>query len=404
MIVSSQAYSALSCEDSFSSESNILTGKSPNVTTVRLFTPEQIIREKVQEWGERTLGRNLDKIELDLLVVFYERKPSSAVKTQVLHKRSRNFRELNFSKKEIEILSQREIKPDFTEAIKINIPERTQEEKKLKAQGFNAAYRRGIDEVNEWIAVREQLVKLKADPYLTHVDYFAEKMREHIGYIEEGVTTTSQIRNLDRLKKYAKILIEKKQVSYYRWLKFSLSLSRILDEKTSFIWYQDGYFDINEKIVKSFPDYIAIPTTIGEMGIIAMNKGSAHGVHPLGLIREKNSLYFFSHDVSHYTPDRSSGLIYNKLIEHTKGLPLEKRKNIELAYFILIHEGDLQVKILDPKNVVLNIQNQVELVVRPDNEEMRGLIDLSHNLDKKVQTLINDFLEVYLPVQKEAET
>ena len=412
ILISTQAYSSLFCEGGFSEDSILpeTTTPIPNEIVIsnqiirrshRYRTTK--IRKSVQKWGESTLGRTLSADELHLLEAFYKENPSSEIKAKILRRRVRDFDQFNFSEKEIEILAQREIRLEFVETVKIKIPKNTQEEKALETQGFNASYRRGMDEINEWIAVREQLVRSKADPYLTHVDYFVKKMREYIVYVEGGVTTSSQARDLNRLKQHAEELIDKKQVTYYEWLKFNLSLSRVFDESSSTTLYDDGHFIINHTMIKKFPNHIGIPTVLGEMGIIAMNKGSAHGVYPLGLKRDKESLDFFTHDMFHFDPDRSSQLVYDKLVTHIKNLPLEKRKNIELAYFILTHEGDFAVEISDPKNVLSKIQEQIDLVLRPDNEELEGLIDVSHERSKKVQTLINDFLRVYHLVQREIE-
>ena len=411
IFISTQAYSSTVCEGGFL-EDSLLPERIipvPNEIVIRNQTlresfryREAKIKNGVREWGENTLGRTLNEHELHLLEVFHRENPSSETKEKILRRRMRDYDQYNFSEREINILSLREIRPEFAKTVKIKVPERTQEEKELKAQGFNLAYRRGIDEVNEWIAVRQQLVRAKADPHLTHVDYFAKKMREQISYIEERVITPSEVRNLNRLKQYAEELINKKQVTYYRWLKFSLSLSKILSID-NLDYYLESLFYINHKIVKSFPHDMAIPTITGEMGIIAINKGSVQGIYPLGLKNTEDSLDFFWHDVLHFEPDRSSGLIYTKLTEHTKGLPLEKRKNIELAYFVLTHEGDYPIKISDPNDVLSKIQYQINMVVRLDNEEIRGLIDLRHDRDKKIQTVIADFLGLYHLIQREIE-
>lgn len=411
ILISTQVYSSQICEGGFL-EDTLLPERTTPIPNEVIISPQIIrkssryrtakIRRGVREWGESTLGRTLSENELYLLEAFYRENPSSEIKTKILRRRTRDDDRFNFSEREIKILSQREIRPEFIETVKIKIPEKTQEEKELKAQGFNAAYRRGIDEVNEWIAVRQQLVRAKADPYLTHVDYFAERMKEQIAHIEEGVITSSQLRNLNRLKKYVEELIDQNQVTYYRWLKFSLSLSKVLSVD-NLDYDRESLFEINHKIVKSFPNGMAIPTIIGEMGIIAINKGGTQGIYPLGLKKTEDSLKFFWHDVLHFEPDRSSGFIYTKLIEYTKGLPLEKRKNMELAYFVLTHEGDRPIKISNPEDVLSNTQHQINMVVRLDNEEMRGLIDLSHDRDKKVQTVIDDFLGVYHLIQREIE-
>ena len=413
ILISTQAYSSSFCKGGFL-EGTLLSERTtpvPNeiVISDQIIRASQLHRETritngVREWGESTLGRTLSDNELHLLEALYKENPSLETKARILRRRVKYFDQFNFSEREIKILLQRQgaIRPEFAETVKIETPERTQEERELNAQGFNAAYRRGIDEINEWIAVREQLVKSKVDPHLTHVDYFAKKMEEHIAFIEEGVTTSSQVRNLDHLKKYAKELIDKKQVTYYRWLKFSLSLSKILSVD-NLDYYNEGLFEINHKIVKGFPKDMAIPTITGKMGIIAINKGGAQGIYPLGLKNTEDSLDFFWHDIFHFEPDRSSASIYTRLMEHTKRLPLKKRKNIELAYFVLTHEGDHSVRISKPKEVLSKIEEQIDMVLRSDNEELRGLIDLSQDRDKKARTLIDDFLGVYHLIQREIE-
>ena len=220
-----QAYSERFCKDSFRDffigeplrftleyiKYMMKHGSDFSIETLQKMT---VVREKIQEWGEKTLERNLTEQEVNLLVDIYNiENASDSLKIAMLRKRDMDLKELGFSKREIQILSEREIKLSFTKEVEINIPEKTQEEKELEAQGFSAAYRRGIDEVNEWIAVREQIIKSKADPYLTHIDYFAKKMREHINYIEEGITTSSQLRKLNRLKKYAR-KADRKKTSY----------------------------------------------------------------------------------------------------------------------------------------------------------------------------------------------
>ena len=190
ILISTQAYSSPVCEggfeDSVLPDTTIPTPREVGISRQNIMRSYRYetakTRRGIQKWGESTLGRTLTADELHVLEALYRENPSSEVKAKVLRRRVRDYDQLNFSEKEIEILSQREIKPEFTETVKINIPKNNQEEKALKAQGFNAAYRRGMDEVNEWIAVRKQLVRLKADPYLTHVDYFAKKMREQISY------------------------------------------------------------------------------------------------------------------------------------------------------------------------------------------------------------------------------
>ena len=374
---------------------------------IKHFVSEKSLRRRVQKWGEGTLNRNLNKDERELLVEFYKHNLTSPdIKREIL----RDITSVNFSKKEIEILSKREIRLGGKSAVKLKIPKKTQEAKELKAQGLNSAYHRGIDEINEWIAVREQLVRLKADPYETHVDYFADKMREHIEYIEQGIKSPSQKRELTHLKKYAKELLEKKKVTYYRWLNFHISLSKILQKNGGFFRNFRETREIIDFEIEGFPHVIAMPTKTGEMGIMAMNKGKAHGVHPLGLKNSgKDSHYFFEHDISHFSGEgrinrdelEELNLFYSKLMQQTKSLPLEKRKNVELAFFVLTHESEYGIEILNFKDVLSNIDEEIAEVVVTGNTEMNGLIDLTHDSYNKIRNLKDDFLEVSSQIQRE---
>lgn len=390
IVISTKAYSQKPCKKIFTSA-------------------EEVIIEELRKWGESSLKRNINKDELLLLEIFYTSTESSHLKRQFLQNRE------EFSDKEVEILSQREVK---SRTVNVQVPKNTQEEGALKEQGFNAAYRRGMNEVNEWIAIREQLIKSQARPYQTHVDYFANKMWETVEHIEAGVTNSSQKRKIERLKRRGRMLIENKKVTYYNFLRFSLLLTSVLERSPMNQWTPGiRYANVHKwirRITPYFPFYIGMPTTTGEMGIIAINKSVTHGVSPLGLKREDlGSRLFFLHDLSHfpdlglrlkYHSEPSAKLFYSKLIEHTKDFPLEKRKNIELAYFVLTHEGNYQLDLLNPGETLPQIRHIITSVVTLKNSEMKGLIDLSHDPNKKVQAVIEDFLEVYQLIQRELET
>ena len=93
----------------------------------------------------------------------------------------------------------------------LQIPQKTKEAEELKAQGFKSSYTKGIDEMNEMIVIGNQLRELKVDPYTIHIDYFTNKMKEHIQFVEEAVTNLSQRRGMDLLKEYMETAIREKR-------------------------------------------------------------------------------------------------------------------------------------------------------------------------------------------------
>ena len=149
IFISTQAYSLPVCEGGFL-EDSLLPEKTtpiPYEIVIRNQTLRESLRYReakikngVREWGESTLGRILNEHELHLLEVFYRENPSPETKAKILHRRTRDDDQYNFSEREIKILSQREIRPEFAKTVKIKVPERTQEEKELKVQSFNTAY------------------------------------------------------------------------------------------------------------------------------------------------------------------------------------------------------------------------------------------------------------------------
>ena len=147
---------------------------------------------------------------------------------------------------------------------------------------------------------------------------------------------------IKRLEKQAKARIKQKGVTYDWWVRFNYELVSVIDS-SSFAQY-----DISA-VVSSFPISILMPTIIGEMGIMAINRMGLHGVDPVGVVNhykrvdamgEVSPQIFFAHDIGHAVSmimkrARASynGRFYKELMERVKNLPVEKRKNMEFAYF-----------------------------------------------------------------------
>ena len=112
------------------------------------------------------------------------------------------------------------------------LPERTREEVSLQKKGYSSFWIRGLDKAYEWLAVRELFIKLRINPRVTHINYFADKIPEHIQYIREGIThlpyKLERQRALEHLEKEAEKAIDKGKVTYKWWIEFNYALSKVL--------------------------------------------------------------------------------------------------------------------------------------------------------------------------------
>lgn len=234
------------------------------------------------------------------------------------------------------------------------------EEQKLKAQGFNSAYIRGINEVNEWIAVVDQMRKLKINPYKTHIDYLADKVRDHIAHVREGLSSSHlrEMRNLERLEELAERTIQEEGVTYLWWLRFNYALSRIYDHGDITV---RGRFprvrSIDERLlVNLFPAQVVMPTIIEKMGVMAANRANRNNIHPVVLLKQEEETkgltgietvsptWVFNESVrdaikiinmsntflvEHYGP------VYGRWWREMENLPVEERQGAEIALFSL---------------------------------------------------------------------
>ena len=288
---------------------------------------------------------------------------------------------------------------------RLSIPPKTNESQKLKSIGFNRAYARGIDEANEWIAIASQMREQGLSASEHHIDYLADKMREHIQFMKKGIKTPEERRRLEELTDHIKKTTKEKRFTYEQYIKSSDSLARIFEDD----WQASDY--VIKELIDAFPDRIAFATTTGEMGVMTMNRAGSHNIHTLGLI-ERNKHDFFQHDLGHipsssYPP---TPRIYNRIQEKTKKLPLEKRKNIELGYWVLTHENlgffrpDSFSKPPEViKERIMKIFDDVLLPMGPDSEsfdpgELSGLITGASKKEAREQAkqVAEDFYEFML--------
>ena len=242
------------------------------------------------------------------------------------------------------------------EDIKILLP--TREEAKLKEKGFGPAWTRGLDKLNEWMAVRRQLQDLRANPRTTHIPYFADQIPAHLGFAKEGLgSSISQQKSIDlsNLVRTAKKAILEEKVTYEWWLNFNYQISSLLSAHLHIIFLATSEPSI-ANFISRFPLEMAVPTIYGELGIITLNRAQSEGIYPLGLISQSKEVHgelhspeeFMGHDIGHsvFVVSLLNDLQYSighrlkhkKMLEFMGHLPTEKRKRAELVYFAHTHE------------------------------------------------------------------
>ena len=281
--------------------------------------------------------------------------------------------------------------------VKVKIPEKTNEEQKLKAQGFNSAYTKGIDEANEWIAVAEQIRVREGtvDPFKTHFDYFANKTLKHIQDIDKKVEDPKQKRKLLIWKKYVENQKLNDSFTYEDFLKVNWALSKILKPQTPF-----NELEKIENLLHSFPYIIAMPTTIGDVGIMTLNRAGTHGIHALGL----KSAWYFGHDLGHaiFTTKYPPIWFYENINRLSEKLPIQKRKNIELAYWVITHENTFGDKWFSSRK---NMQTALKACAfTTPHKELKGLIDTSskEKIKQQLEQAIQHFRDIFVLARRRA--
>ena len=291
----------------------------------------------------------------------------------------------------------------------LNLPPKTKEEKLLREQGYGPAYTRGIDESNEWIAVAKGLRNLNANAYITHIEYFADKIPEYIEYIRKAVMSLDlpgkreKLDKIRRLEKQAKKRLKDEGVTYSWWVQFNYELVSVIGSSPF------AQYDISA-VVSFFPLSILMPTVIGEVGIMAINRMGLHGVDPVGMVTdyrrvdamgEVSPQTFFVHDIGHAISRimkraRASynSQLYEELMEMVKSLPVEKRKNMEFAYFMLMHEVRNPYINVSPQEVGMYISRKFSEQIRT-GVNFKGIINFD-NAD-----IIGNFVEVYSKVMED---
>ena len=366
------------------------------IANANLFLPEE-----VQEIREKGWLRSEEIMKI-------EEGPLSELEIRELQEKV-SLQKAGFSRTESDRLSQGIIIIKKTDPIKLTVPKRTQEAQKLEEQGYGSTFTRGLDEVIEWIAIAKQLWQLEVDPLTSRIDYFANKMLEHIEYMEKGVKNSRQKTQIRHLKRYARRAVQNGGSTYAEWIRFNYLLVSILtgprhQAKGAMLIHKI----INDYIynLTKFPQEIFMPSVVGGFGIIALNRSFSEGIYPVGMLRKNESfvqegvgpLYFFIHDLDHAStnPFYRFPQSYLEVMKKMQNLPIEKRKNVELAYFILSHEESYLLPEKE-EDIIKTLVSQF----LGDPNLLKDFVNLlredqsSAMIDQKIKIVIQDFIEVF---------
>ena len=296
-----------------------------------------------------------------------------------------------------------------------------QEEKALKLKGYNSFWTKGLDEVQEWLIIKKQFIALEVNPHTTHIDYFANKIPQHIEHIRSGLKfqhksiVNKQRKALKHLEKKAKQAINKRKVTYNWWVKFNYALSKVLSPSYYEILApksstnEEGLMIINS-IIDLFPEKILMPTIKGGLGIISLNRVHPMNIYALGIVKTDKTTHsrtvspqgFFLHDIGHanqhHNPIQTAEKNFHTLLaKQIQNLPIEKRKNAELIYFLLTHELNTNLMSSSPHI------NNLDLITKIYYRDFSNFIDLPtdhRQVTTKVKQAINDFTEVFYQIKQ----
>ena len=307
----------------------------------------------------------------------------------------------------------------------LNLPPATNMESQLRSQGYDKkSHISVIDLVNEWAVVRRRLQQLKANPYITHIEYFANQVFKHIAHIRQGFeqnhyyvveyykSQSDQLKKLDVLEAEARKAISEKKVTYKWWLEFNIKLSMIM----SGTYNNTGLIRSSQELVNEtvfyFPLKVTIPTIEPNIGIVAFNRASMEGVYPVGLVNRQIvaadgetllSYRFMEHDFLHsliagnqVQREHSAGhrLFHRRLLDNIENLPLEKRKKAEAVYFLMTHENE-DNNISYSYVTVPDMRGRIARMIKKDAAGLFKFSDVSVQRKEKIRDLTDTFMEVY---------
>ena len=313
----------------------------------------------------------------------------------------------------------------------LKLPAPPDTEARLAEQGYKDNYKSGVDKVDEWVAVRTQLQKMKANPWTTHIDYFANQIPVHVAHIRKGLENNysprenwhgsrlEQLRRLEDLEKEAQQVASERKVTYEWWLEFNFQLAYIMSGLPA--KFRDNNADVGSVKLNMvfFPTVVVMPDIQTEkgLGIMAFNRAGLKGVYPAGLINQTSvnvhnelpAYDFFSHDVYHaffrggnqIYREYSVGhqLFHKRLLDNIENLPPEQRKKAEEIYFLMTHEFGEGINISYSD---WTPQKMREEVVGRIIKDIPKLFNFSKDPSAAEMVTINNFADIFMAVYTQA--
>lgn len=214
--------------------------------------------------------------------------------------------------------------------------------------------------------------------------------------------------NLAFLEESAAKAIQNKTVTYDWWLRFNRYIVKLMHSAE----YTSLSDEELQHPVENFPQEIIIPSLHGEIGIMTINRAIPKGVYiySMGTNEEFQTLEAFTeHDEGHIIQIRGANLradpaynlFHNKWVEAVEDLPINKQKNIEIIYHLLIFEEPQQFVHKSPKELKRFL---VEMIVGDIAflDGIKRLKTFSESLPeqaRQIEKMADDFIELFIQIQ-----
>ncbi len=206
------------------------------------------------------------------------------------------------------------------------------------------------------------LIRLRINPFLTHVEDFAIQLKSHVQHIRRGIElqnehTQHKLAILSILEK--EIESRKRSISYNWWLSINERLSLVTDPLSNEMVlnsFKENNYQLSshaQHVLQLFPDVIALPT-IHPQGTFSLNRFAFQGIAPVTLTnnttiadgREYSSYKFWRHELIHISTgygrkskQKEVSVFHDFFIDTVEELELKTRTKVETAYFLLTHEN-----------------------------------------------------------------
>ena len=316
----------------------------------------------------------------------------------------------------------------------------------LRSSGFKESYIRGLDKVREHLRLAHKLRTGSINPWKTHIEEFATLVKPHLDYVERGIRSQDSADKLERLailedfRAETQSWLEKREVSYRRWVNLNFRLSILVTPKDKRLmttdedrflgalhasedWHTDKRLeslyqqwktkDRNLEpivlIIDDFPEVIIVPQMDGITGIMALTRMAGRRVYLHALENKASHIHYnlrypdwaFQHDSEHtivreiqlstWIPWREGSYetvvtpFHNAFLLRMQEFPKKEREMLELVYHYLVFERPLYGNIFNyPRTSVYGVVHrsawvsdlETESAILPDWVENNSVLDV----------------------------